>query len=203
MEQLFTLLQAVVVLLAALANPNVPADIKLQGDIIANEAIATVQQEMVRLAEQPQATVPTPPITSNTSGNKPSMSEETTQPAGTLPAEQVSQAKLEIVSLNPANRIRKDTPYSVIEPDKGVRPGNYAEIGVVVYDADGNVDRGAELTVTTTDETQNTVKNGTSSYHNPIKKFVYKYQYEFREAGTHTITFTAHGVSESLELTAR
>lgn len=83
---------------------------------------------------------------------------------------------------------------------------NYIYIGAVLKDSDGNVINNVEMKVTATDGSQNKNINGTGTIANTyvngqkIPVYCYPYTYEFRTAGDHQITFSANGVSKTVEI---
>lgn len=116
-----------------------------------------------------------------------------------------SMKKIEIIS--PLRGKGLDREY--IASDKLESEANYIELGLIVYNDDGNITRDDEVTVETTDSEQDKVINGTgnvtSIYENGTKKTIYYYpfHYEFRSTGNHTITFKTNGMTESVTLEAK
>lgn len=90
--------------------------------------------------------------------------------------------------------------------DKATDESNYIEVGAIVRDENGNYMKDVVVEVTATDSIQNKTLKGTGDvrkvWKNGIPETVhyYHYYYEFKTSGQHTITFTADGVSESVEL---
>lgn len=75
---------------------------------------------------------------------------------------------------------------------------NFIIIDAMLTDSNGNNDNTSPMTVTATDESQNTVIDGTGS--NINGKYYYEYRYFFKTTGDHTITFAADGVTQSVTI---
>lgn len=186
--------------MTALANPGVPAEVRAQGEAIANQAIVVVSTELARLQSQPNVSLT--PITNNqpsdTTNNSTGTNMTEAQPeAEAAPA---SQARIEIISTNPKTPLDGNY-FSYQSALASSNPSNYIEIGAVLYNDEGENIRDAEMAITTSDPEQGKVKNGTSTFHQ--KKFVYGIRYDFKTAGEHTITFSANGITESIVITAK
>lgn len=116
-----------------------------------------------------------------------------------------SMEKLQIISPMANKGLGREYFASEVVKDES----NYIEIGLVVYDHYGDVDRNTQVVVMATDSSQNKTMNGTGTigriYENGVKKEVYYYPftYEFKTAGEHTITFSANGMTEVVKLTAK
>ncbi|MEK9207209.1 MAG: peptidoglycan-binding domain-containing protein [Patescibacteria group bacterium] len=88
-----------------------------------------------------------------------------------------------------------------------VDESNYIELGFIVRNDVGESMRDAKGVIEATDEDQNKTLIGTGNvtkiYNGEIPESVYYYpfHYEFKNAGQHTITFTANGMTESVTLT--
>jgi hypothetical protein len=75
---------------------------------------------------------------------------------------------------------------------------NYVELGAVLKDGQGNELDMSLMTITATDASQNKSLQGTGNYNVRVGKY-YPFHYEFHSAGHHVVTFTAEGVSVSVE----
>lgn len=77
---------------------------------------------------------------------------------------------------------------------------NYVELGGVLRDGDGNIVDTETVKITATDASQNKTLNGTGNYSKEVNGNYYPFHYEFYTPGTHTVTFSAHGVSASVDM---
>lgn len=123
-------------------------------------------------------------------------------PQSTMP-EPVSLAKIEIISPVPSKGLGRVYKTSGEYDDRG-EAYNELYIGAIVYNEAGKPTKDLTVTITATDETQNSVVNGTgnttalvtqgSSTQVPF----YKFNYQFKTLGEHTITFEAIGLTKSV-----
>ena len=81
---------------------------------------------------------------------------------------------------------------------------NYIVVGAVVRDTEGKSINTATVVITTGDPTQTQTMTSTGNTKKIGEETVYYYPFEyfFKTAGQHTITFTANGMTETLELNA-
>ena len=83
---------------------------------------------------------------------------------------------------------------------------DYIYLGAIIRDEKGNTLQDRKVTITATDIGQNKIVNSTGTWRkiirNGIKKSVpyYPFNYEFKTAGKHVITFECEGVTGSVEL---
>ena len=83
---------------------------------------------------------------------------------------------------------------------------NYIELGLVLRNDDGKPVNNLQVTITATDSTQNKTLNSTGNvkkiYKDGVPELVhyYPFHYEFKTAGTHTITFSANDMQEVVVL---
>ncbi len=117
------------------------------------------------------------------------------EPSNALP---VAPPTITVVSPIPGKGLGRD----YIASDVIVDESNYVEIGAVLKDGKGNELDTPVMTVTTTDPSQNTTLQGTGNYNVRVGKY-YPFHYEFHSAGQHTITFSAEGVSVSVEFNVK
>lgn len=117
----------------------------------------------------------------------------------------ISQARIEIISPIPTKGLgRQHVASPTIEGED-----NYVVLGAIVYDANGNVDKNAVVTISATDASQNKVENGAGDmvtiYTDGVKNQVlgYVYSYEFRTQGDHTITFSVNGLTKDVVINAK
>lgn len=88
-----------------------------------------------------------------------------------------------------------------------VDESNYIELGLVVRSDAGQSRNDLQVVITATDSSQNKTLNGTGNetkiYNNGVAEVVsyYPFHYEFKTAGQHTITFSADGLTDHVELT--
>lgn len=79
----------------------------------------------------------------------------------------------------------------------------YVSLGAELLNPSGQAVSDAVMTVTTDDPNQNATINGTGNVvGNPAVAY-YPYNYAFKTVGTHTITFSAMGVTNSITLTSQ
>lgn len=134
--------------------------------------------------------------------NQPIQTIMTPTPIASAP---VSQARIEIISPIPTKGIgRQHIASPTVEGEE-----NYVVLGAIVYDANGNVDKSAVVTISATDASQNKVENGAGDmvtiYTDGVKSQVlgYVYSYEFQTPEDHTVTFSANGLSKSVVINAK
>lgn len=192
MEQVIMILQSALMLLATLTGlgTQIPDNVRTQATDIASRALIYANQEMARLEKLPINATTTMPE-NNPSGNVPA--EESVVP--------VSHASIELIYPILSKGLGRNFSTS---PDTDL---NQLHVGAIVRDENGEITRTAEVVVTATDETQNQTIKGSgdiTKIKNKIGKservYYYPFNYEFRTAGKHTITFTANGVSKSVEV---
>ena len=163
----------------------------------------------VEIAKSTPIINPTPTPTPTPMPETPAPTPEPTPPA---PA---SQSRIEIInpsSVHGLGRNYKANDYK-LNSDGSLAVGstsptddNSINLGAVVYNDDGSVSKTAVVTITATDTRQNKTLNGTGDvtklYVNgsPISVHYYGFYYEFRTTGHHTITFTANGLTQNVEL---
>lgn len=164
---------------------------------IAQTKIKTPIVTNTPIASQPVPSVPEPTQIIN----QPTQTIMTPTP---IASASVSQAHIEIhpIQRNGLSKEYKANP----EPTE---KENFIVLGAVVYDANGNVDRDAVVTITTSDATQNKVKNGTGDVvtiypkDEKLQVLGYKFNYDFKTPGNHTITFSANGLSKEVTINAK
>lgn len=174
---------------------------KIVGKAEASLDIAQAKIETTTVTNTPIASQPTPEPTQVI--NQPTQITMTPTPTQIASAP-VSQARIEIYPIQ-RNGLSKEYKASPEPTEKE----NFIVLGAIVYDVNGNVDRDAVVTITTSDATQDKVKNGTGDvitiYPNEEKLQVlgYKFNYDFKTPGDHTITFSANGLSKSVVINAK
>lgn len=145
------------------------------------------------------------------------MTQEPTPAPESQPAAAAPSYTMEIISPMPAHGLGRhyvanDYAYN---PDGSLKQGtepkdeNSIDIGVVVYDQNGQPQQDITITITATDKGQNKTLSGTGNvtkiYPNgePQTVHYYPFHYDFRSVGDHTITFTLPtGESKTVTLTA-
>jgi hypothetical protein len=201
MEQIIMLLQSAIMLLASLTSlgNTIPDDIRLQASDIANRAVLYAAQEMTRLEKLPINATTTMPESNQSTSSAPV--EEIAPPA---PGARASKAIIEIFSPIPTKGLGRT--FKVV-PDAENQDANQLHLGAVVRDALGKPVRTAEVVITASDETQNKTLKGTGNVTKVVlpngrqeKVYYYPFDYELRTAGKHTITFSADGLTESVEV---
>ena len=117
-------------------------------------------------------------------------------------------SSLEIIS--PINGKGLNRKY-VAKPGIGEKGVSYDEsneiiLGLVVKNDAGDVVNNVTVAVESTDTTQNATLNGTGNVGkiyvdgNEKQVYYYPYTYQFKTSGKHTITFSALGLTQSVEL---
>lgn len=187
---LTTQISAILMLLSAFGvDPITLGNVQL---ILQGQTITSSSMQPMNTTPQPPAPAPTP------------------MAAGApVPA---SQARIEIISptkLNGyiANDYKLNPNGSLAEGSVSPDASNSVVIKVLVYDDAGNINGTENVSVTVDGNTK--VLNGTgdvATIYKGTNRLVvpaYVYNYEFRTAGDHTITFTTGtGLSQSITLTA-
>lgn len=114
---------------------------------------------------------------------------------------------IEIISPIPGKGFNKVHAFNT----KGVEDEeDYVELGLIVRDDSGVPRRDATVVVTTADLSQNKTIVGTGTFRR-IKKPdgtreltpFYPFHYEFKNKGTHTVTFTCEGLTKSTTLSVK
>lgn len=124
------------------------------------------------------------------------------QPEQTLPVEQISMKSITII--DPIKGKGRGRVYK--ESEEVVDESNYIELGLVVRNGDGDVVKDVLVKISATDLEEDKKIKGTGNITkihedgNTETVHYYPFRYEFKTAGTHTITFKALGVTEVLEL---
>ena len=128
----------------------------------------------------------------------------TTEPPPEPPvaAAPVSQARIEIAPVTLARPLDRTFVHveGVESVDAAPSHDNWADIAAFVYGDDGQNTRTATVVVTATDASQNATFVGTGNVQKG--RFYFPFNYLFKTAGQHTVTFTANGLSESVTMTA-
>lgn len=155
----------------------------------------TINQQSMNTQPDNQASVTGQP--------QPTNAPTTTAPQGNIPADTAPVPAVSIQIVNPLNGkgLGRD-PYiaSPVIKDES----NYIDIGLVVTNPDGSNNNTATVTVTTSDPSQNKELKGTGTFWgNPHNVYYYPFEYQFKTAGDHVITFTCEGVSVSVTVTAK
>lgn len=208
MTQIILLLQLVLSLLVQ-AQTGTPAQKQLAMQVATSAVTLAIQY--VTFPQVPTST----PVAENTAPQQPASPAPTTPtpttpvvttptpaPAATYTLEIISPiagkglgrtyAHYDWATYNGINIPDSERPAGFVFPTES----NEMTIGVILRDSNGKVVDNATVIVTATDSTQNKVLNGTGTVTNTSVAY-YPFNYEFKTAGTHTITFTANGVSQS------
>lgn len=185
MLQILSLLKAVSILLAVVASGNVSADLRDQAIQLANQAIGVAQQQMVQLTTTSMTESTTTPDTQT-----PVAPSVVTAPSVT--ATPASQARIEIFSTQRNSRI--EDPHVNVGDGTPDDPANKLDVGATVYDDNGNLVTAGNITITTSDPNQDT----TTFSRNVNGQIYFPYEYIFRFAGDHTITFSMNGASNKI-----
>lgn len=86
--------------------------------------------------------------------------------------------------------------------DQDTTDDSHVNLGAIVIDANGKPVGDAQVSVTATDPSQSSTMNGSgNAYGNPATPY-YPFSYVFKTMGTHTVIFSANGISKAIELTA-
>ena len=123
-------------------------------------------------------------------------------PQPTMP-EPVSLAKIEIISPVPSKGLGRVYKTSGEYDERG-EPYNELYIGAIVYNEAGKPTKDLTVTITATDATQNSVVESTGNTTAMVTQGsstqipFYKFNYQFKTLGEHTITFEAIGLTKSV-----
>ena len=199
--QLFAMIQASVQLLTMANAPNVPYELRQNAISIATQTITLAQQFIKNSQpthfgnygtgrEEPRVQPIQIKIENKTIEQKNNMTLEIYQ------EEELSNKQYTVCT--------KEDCTGTLRPSEG--HDGWVNIRLIVRDSSGNNIRNAMVDVITTDESQNTIINGTGQVMNISKTFggakeivsFYGYNYSFKTQGEHTITFTVGGESKSI-----
>lgn len=168
--------------------------------------IATTTQQESPKPTQEQQVVPIYIVTTPPAQTSPPKQEilPTSQPLITQTQKPMTfDPSITIKNPIPSKGIRTDVEY--LARATPLDEKNEVFIGAIVTGSEGNVLNDVDVTVTATDGSQDKVINGTGNIstfgdvNNP--KYYYPFTYTFYFTGKHVITFTALGVSQSIEVT--
>lgn len=159
--------------------------------------VGVLEQQVTELEKKVAEATTTQPTPAPTSPQP----EPTVQPLPEQPKPSMSEIK--IISPIPVKGLGR----SYTAQPQVVDESNYIDIGILVKNDDGSVNKDATVTITATDESQNKTLKGTGNLYtyyvdgNKRQDYYYPFHYEFRSVGDHTITFSANGMTESVTLT--
>lgn len=188
------LLQAAIALLTTLSGMggSVPDDLRAQVLSVANSAIVEANYEITH-----SSMTDTSPVTDTTAASTDTSPAAT--PAASAPA---PQYRIEIVSPFPGKGLGRSyyvAPPGVTTWDTAPDEKYTISLGAVLYGPDGTDDRTSVMQVTATDDSQDKTIDGTGDlWGNPHNVYYYFFGYVFKTPGDHTITFSSHGVSQSV-----
>ena len=189
------LIQSALLLLATVSStPNVPLEMKSYAIQIANTAISSANQEILRLNNMPKTT-------------KDLSRKEINNPQPSTGSVEIpdSSYTIEIVSPMRGTGLDRGPGYKFIASPTSELLENYVEIGAVLRDSNGNVIKDEEMNILASDSEGNTIEKtlkGTSTFSRKVGDFVYVFRYEFKTKGDHRISFASQGVTATITLTA-
>ena len=199
MIQALLLLQAALTLLLTVSSAPVTPEFKSQAITLANYAITIANEEILKSQQSSE------PIIEHIGLPAEPIIQSSQQQSSSLSNNQINTSMSSIEIINPIagkglGRQYKSQPEVIDE-------SNYIELGLIVRNDNGMPIKDAVVTITATDTTQNKAYNGTGNvypkYENNVRMIIpyYRFHYEFKTAGEHTITFSANGLTDSVILT--
>lgn len=110
--------------------------------------------------------------------------------------------RIEIVSVNDSTPL--DHVFTAVPDGVPTSIENMANLGGILYaDDEVTVIRDADMTITCDDEDQDRELHGTGNlWGDPHNVYYYPFNYIFKEAGEHTITFTSGDLTATVTLKA-
>lgn len=198
--QLLMTAQAFLALVSGINQPEMET-LKAQALQVAQSAIIVATEEIAKV----QASLPQP--TQAAGGTQPPAPQSLPVVATPMP-DPVSKARIVIVSPIEGKGLGRTYKANAEAGQKGatILEENYIHIGAVVYDEEGRRRRDVTVEVSATDSSQNKTIEGTGTQGKALIDGVltrfnyYPFNYEFKTPGTHTITFSALGISQSVEV---
>ncbi len=197
LTSIIALLQVALTLLTA----SVGTPMQSQATEFATQAIVIATQALDDINAQPIGTAPSvaPQVTPQSEVVQP-VQPITTNTTTIMPKETKDSIKV----ISPING--KGLGRKYVANKEIVDESNYIELGLIVRNDAGESMKDAKAVIEATDEDQNKTLIGTGNvtkiYNGEIPESVYYYpfHYEFKNAGQHTITFTANGMTEVITL---